>query len=51
MDLFLGGFAETLPAAAHAVVDACCRARNDLTKSKTLIQSLTSYPWIAEVAS
>ncbi len=34
-----------------AIVDTCCRAWNDLTKTKTLIQSLTNYPWIKEVAS
>ena len=34
-----------------AIVDACCRAWNDLTKTKTPIKSLTSYPWIMEVAS
>ena len=34
-----------------AIVEACCRAWNHLTKTKDVIQSLTSYPWIIEVAS
>lgn len=34
-----------------AIVEACCRAWNDLTKTEDVIRSLTSYPWIIEVAS
>ena len=34
-----------------AILEACCQAWEHLTKTKTLIQSLTSYPWIMEVAS
>lgn len=34
-----------------AILEACCRAWNDLTKTQDLIRSLTNYPWIMEVAS
>ena len=34
-----------------AILEACCRAWNDLTETKDVIRSLTSYPWISQVAS
>ena len=34
-----------------AILEACCRAWNDLTETKDVIRSLTSYPWISEVDS
>lgn len=34
-----------------AIVDACCKAWNDLTADRTRLQSLASYPWITKVSS
>ena len=35
----------------EAIVDACCKAWNDLADEPGRLQSLCAYPWIMRVAS